>query len=118
MVDLSGRGFLRVLEQAKDRSFEITIAFTLLDSVETCIARVQERVRKGGHDVPEADIRRRYSRSMTNFWQMYRQVANYWLLVYNSGNGFQYAATSVNNGISVFDETLYRRFIEDMDANE
>ena len=89
---LSGHGFLRTLEKARDRGFEITIAFTFLDSVETCIARVQERVRKGGHDVPEADIRRRYSRSMTNFWQQYRPIADHWFLYYNSGDGFQHIA--------------------------
>ena len=40
------------------------------------VARVAERVRKQGHDVPENDIRRRYRRSIKNFWTIYRELAH------------------------------------------
>lgn len=45
-----------------------------------------ERTKLGGHDVPEVDIRRRFPRSLTNFWNLYRPLADYWVLVYNSGD--------------------------------
>jgi len=47
-------------------------------------ARVQLRVQAGGHDVPEASIRRRFSRGLRNFLDLYRGLADQWLLVDNS----------------------------------
>ena len=37
-----------------------------LASADAHIERVRQRVRAGGHDIPEADVRRRYSRSLIN----------------------------------------------------
>ena len=39
-------------------------------------ARVTERVRLGGHGVPEAVMRRRYRRGLTNFVRLYRAIAD------------------------------------------
>ena len=60
------------------------VVFVFLDSPDACVDRVRQRVQLGGHDVPEVDIRRRFSRAITNFWTTYRILADYWLLVYNS----------------------------------
>ena len=43
------------------------------------------RVSLGGHDVPELDIRRRFKRSIRNFWHVYRELADFWSIVYNAG---------------------------------
>lgn len=109
---LSGRAFLRTLERAKLSGFEITVIFLYLDSADTCVLRIQERVRKGGHDIPEADVRRRFSRSLANFWQLYRQIADHWLLVYNGGHEFQDVAIGTGAAASVRDESLFRQFLE------
>ena len=47
------------------------------------VERVAQRVEEGGHDIPEAVVRRRFGRSWTNFRELYREVANEWL-VYDS----------------------------------
>lgn len=109
---LSGRGFRRALEKAKLAGFEITIVFVYLDSADTCVARVQERVRKGGHHVPEADVRRRFYRSLSNFWQIYRNFANQWVLIYNAVTGFQHVASGSAGATSIRDETLFNLFLE------
>ena len=83
---LSGKSLRRFIETAKINGFRVTIVFVFLDSPYTCIQRVKQRTRMGGHDVPESDIRRRFSRSITNFWHIYRQLADFWMLVYNSGD--------------------------------
>ncbi len=62
----------------------MTIVFAFLDSADSCVERVRQRVQLGGHDVPETDVRRRFSRAITNFWHTYRLLAEFWLLVYNS----------------------------------
>jgi len=55
------------------------------------------------------DVRRRFSRSLTNFWNIYRQIADEWILVYNSGNDFVDVALGVGDATSVRDEELFFR---------
>jgi predicted ABC-type ATPase len=81
------------------------------DSADTCVARVQERVRKGGHDVPEADIRRRFSRSFANFWHIYRQIADAWNVIYNSGSEFKRVAVGEGDTVTINDEHAFQQFL-------
>ena len=81
---LAGKSLRNTIRFAKSNGYLVTIVFVFLDSSDTCVARVRQRVKLGGHDVPESDIRRRYSRSITNFSRIYRMLADYWVLVYNS----------------------------------
>jgi predicted ABC-type ATPase len=63
---LSGNTYLRMAARAKDAGFNLVVFFVGTSSVEINIARVQARVRKGGHDVPEEDQRRRFPRTLAN----------------------------------------------------
>lgn len=56
---LAGRTLRHVIGKAREVGFRITIMYLFLDSPNTCVERVRQRVLKGGHSVPEADIRRR-----------------------------------------------------------
>ena len=64
---LSGRGPRRWLRQMREASYAVSIVFLFVDTPETSIRRVEERVRKGGHHVPNEAVRRRYHRSIRNF---------------------------------------------------
>jgi predicted ABC-type ATPase len=108
---LSGLGVFRQIQAARENRFEITIVFIFLDSPETCIARVRERVRGGGHDVPSGEVRRRYHRSLSNFWQRYRLLADRWLLSYNAAPQFQDVALGMATTTMVRDELLFGRFL-------
>jgi predicted ABC-type ATPase len=63
---LSSRQSLQVTRQARAASYQVGLIFVVLHSVELNILRVQERVRMGGHSIPEKDIRRRYDRALAN----------------------------------------------------
>jgi Uncharacterized protein conserved in bacteria len=52
--------------RAKSAGFNIMVVFIGTTSVEINIERVKARVKKGGHDVPEEDQRRRYPRTLAN----------------------------------------------------
>jgi predicted ABC-type ATPase len=56
----------RLLRQAAKAGVEIYVWYVGLESAELHIARVKSRVARGGHDIPEEDIRRRYERSRLN----------------------------------------------------
>lgn len=108
---LSGRTFRHTIATAKQRGFTISIAYLFLESADTCIARVEERVRKGGHDVPDSDVRRRFGRSLTNFWTIYRQMADTWVLLYNGGGQLQDVAAGSHHSLSIRDTTMFNEFI-------
>jgi len=60
-----------MLAEAADAGAAVHIWFVGLDSVERHLARVRARVKAGGHDIPESDIRRRYETSRENLaWLM------------------------------------------------
>jgi predicted ABC-type ATPase len=83
---LAGKSLQNLINEAKTAGYHTTIVFVFLDSADTCVNRVVQRVKLGGHSVPEPDIRRRFARAISNFWNLYRQLADVWFLVYNSGH--------------------------------
>lgn len=63
---LGGRTMTGLLEHALDEGFEVCIWYAGLDTPELHIARVASRVARGGHDIQEEDIRKRYDSSRKN----------------------------------------------------
>ena len=63
---LCGKGILRLFERLKKQDFRICLYYVGLDSVEIAKERVEMRVAKGGHNIDEAIINRRYSASLKN----------------------------------------------------
>ncbi len=70
----------RRLERLKGRGYRVHIVYLWLPTVELALARVAERVRAGGHDVPADAVRRRFDRGRINFFTIYRQLADAWRL--------------------------------------
>jgi predicted ABC-type ATPase len=68
---ISGLTYLRLLRDAQRRGYVVKLFYLWLPSAEVALRRVRERVRKGGHDVPAADVRRRFERSLTNLARHY-----------------------------------------------
>lgn len=81
---MATRGYLPWLHSLRADGFALDLAFLWLPSPEMAIARVAELVRLGGHDVPEAVIRRRYQRGLDNFFRLYRAIADRWWLFGNA----------------------------------
>ncbi len=82
---LSGRHYASRIPIWKSEGYKVILLFLKLDSAETAIARVQQRVLSGGHDIPEDIIRRRYSSGLRNFNSLYRSLVDEWSLYENSG---------------------------------
>lgn len=82
---LSGLVYARRIKNLKKLDYRIVIYYLKLPSVEIALERVERRVVEGGHDIPEDDLRRRFSRSWSNFVSIYRSLADYWIVFDNSG---------------------------------
>jgi predicted ABC-type ATPase len=79
---LGGNTLSRLLAQAAEKGAEVHVLYIGLASPELHIARVRSRVRAGGHDIPEADIRRRYEHSRLNLVHLLPKLAS--LRVYDN----------------------------------
>jgi predicted ABC-type ATPase len=73
---LSGRTYATMLRDAKVNGYSVRICYLWLPDVKLSLRRVRQRVRKGGHDVPEADIRRRFLPSLRNLFSLYLPLAD------------------------------------------
>ena len=73
---LSGRTYVNTLHDAREAGYRIFVAYLWLPSAEYSRRRVQQRVRHGGHDVPTADVQRRYLPSVRNFFTVYLPLAD------------------------------------------
>lgn len=82
---LSGLGYLRHIEKWRASGYRTSLFFLALPDVEAAIQRVAERVRQGGHDIPEHTIRRRFAAGWRNFQRPYRAAVDDWVLYDNSG---------------------------------
>jgi predicted ABC-type ATPase len=83
---LSGLLLLNRLKRWKAAGYRTEIVFLRLSSPDLAIRRVAARVRQGGHDVPPADVVRRFARGWRNFQEAYRHLADAWTVYDNSGD--------------------------------
>jgi len=108
---LAGRGFHRLFRRLEEAGFSTTIMYVFLESPALCVARIKARVAKGGHNIPDEDVLRRFGRSLDNFWNRYRMMANHWHLFYNGARQFQEVAMGERDAVEVMDEGLFRTFL-------
>lgn len=83
---LSGKVYSRHIPKWRELGFHVSLFFLALDTPEIAIARVATRVAQGGHDVPEATVRRRFDAGLKNFDIVYKPLVDHWMLYDNSGD--------------------------------
>lgn len=82
---LSGLSYLKHIRQWRTQGYRVTLYFLALPRVDIAIARVAERVRQGGHNIPEAVIRRQFVAGLNYFDQHYKAEVDAWAKYDNSG---------------------------------
>ena len=81
---LSTRSYYQLIEKAHRQGYNVTLLYFWLHSPELALQRVAERVSKGGHNVAEHIVRRRYYEGIRNFFNIYAPIVDYWMLIDNS----------------------------------
>ena len=64
---LAGLSYLSHIRQWREQGYHVSLFFLALPNADAAIARVAERVRQGGHDIPESVIRRRFAAGLRHF---------------------------------------------------
>lgn len=83
---LAGKSYARHIPSWQAAGYHVTLLFLALPSAEAALQRVRERVAQGGHSVPEAVVRRRFSAGKLNFEIVYKPLVDAWAL-YDNSNG-------------------------------
>ncbi|MBN1293909.1 MAG: AAA family ATPase [Candidatus Latescibacteria bacterium] len=109
---LSGTGLSRQIEKFKKNGFSIRLVYVFLDDCSLCKKRVSARVKKGGHDIPEKDIERRFHRSILNFRKIYLPLADTWQIIYNGLKRPLEIAVGDKSSELIMDEGYYRKLMD------
>jgi predicted ABC-type ATPase len=82
---LSGKNYARYIPEWQKEGYKVKLYFLRLPDSEFAISRVKQRVKEGGHNVPEDVVRRRYHSGLSNFETLYKEIVDKWVLVDNAG---------------------------------
>ena len=81
---LATRSYVNFVKQAQEQGYSVRLLFFWLSTPELAVKRVAERVSKGGHDIPQDIIRRRYVAGINNLFKLFMPIVNYWAIFDNS----------------------------------
>lgn len=105
---LATRSYVNLVKRAKEKGYQVTLLFLWLYSADLAVSRVNNRVKEGGHDIPEKVIRRRYKRGLHNFFNLYLPVVDNWLFIDNSGDNYEIIAEGESfEVLTVYNKTLW-----------
>jgi predicted ABC-type ATPase len=82
----AGRSHLKLLQECREAGYRLMLLFLYLPFAETAVARVTERVARGGHSVPTDVIVRRYHAGLRNMRPFYLAAVNAASIYDNSGS--------------------------------
>jgi predicted ABC-type ATPase len=109
---MSGLTLRNRFKALKARKYDITIYYLFAYPIDLLEERIKERVKKGGHTVDYKDIVRRYYRSTTNFWEIYKKYADTWIIVLNNEHQYKNIASGNKQRFYTLDETEFAQFTE------
>jgi predicted ABC-type ATPase len=90
---LAGNTYLNLMREVKALGWSVSLTYVGIDDPITNVQRVYSRVKMGGHDVPRADILRRYDRSLANLGKAAKIVDELILYDNSTSAGHQILAT-------------------------
>ncbi len=106
---LATRSYVNTVKKAQEKGYFVTILYFWLSSPELAVERVRIRVKEGGHDIPEQTIRRRYILGISNMFNLYIPIANYWMFIDNSKTSFEILADGQEKGEIVNNEIIWSK---------
>lgn len=108
---LAARSYALRIHQLCQQGYDFYLFYLWLRDVEIAIERVKERVRLGGHDIPQQIIRQRYARGMNNFHHLYKPMAINWWIYDNSDEGLRIMASGSKDSLfEIYEKELWSEF--------
>lgn len=104
---LAGKSYVNLFKDLNRKGYKLHLFFLWIPNADLAIARIKDRVAEGGHNVPANDVRRRFKRSICNFFKLYQPLLGSWMLFNNAGHVPALIAKTKNGQILVIDQQLF-----------
>lgn len=101
---LATRSYVQLIKRAKEQGYMVNLLFFWLSSPDVAKQRVAKRVSEGGHSIPEVVIERRYYSGISNFFNLYKDIVDFWSLVDNASN----PRTLIADSVKIYDQERYK----------
>ncbi|MCU0651653.1 MAG: zeta toxin family protein [Candidatus Omnitrophica bacterium] len=111
---LSGKSYANLLSELKLKGYAVYLFFLWIPNTELAIARIKDRVKEGGHNVPAEDVRRRFRRGLNNFFKLYEPLLDSWMLFDNSQAKPVLIAKRRNGHMEIINEKLFEAIQESL----
>lgn len=114
---LATRSYAPWLRKLQSRGYSVHLVFLWLPTPQMAIARVADRVRAGGHAVPDDVIARRYAAGLANLRSLYIPLADSWKVIDNTRSRYPHpmAAGFAGGSPVVYDEQAWQSILAEKD---
>lgn len=101
---LSGAKTLKTVKSARARGYYVRLYYVAVNELSECLSRIENRVRKGGHDIPRDDVARRFNKRFEDVLRVlpYCDEAHF----IDNENGFIEVGNYKNGEIITFGENV------------
>jgi len=109
---LSGKAYVHFLQNLKPKGYKIHLFFLWIRSMEIAIERIANRVRRGGNNIPENVVQRRFNKGIYNLFTIYRPLLDYWAVFDNSSNLPSMIVFEESGKLKIFDNELFELIVQ------
>ncbi|MGD8786166.1 MAG: zeta toxin family protein [Phycisphaerales bacterium] len=109
---LAGRSQISLLKKLRQDGWRIILFFLWIPSAAFSKSRIRERVKHGGHDIPDETIYRRFPRTMHNLIKTYMPLCDKILCYDNSKPKYVPVFEKSSKNLRIFNQSIYERIIE------
>ena len=75
---LATKSYINLIRKAQAKGYTVRLLFFWLNSPELALQRIEERVARGGHNIPESVVRRRYVTGISNLFHLFMNEVDFW----------------------------------------
>lgn len=108
---LSGRAYASLIKELRQTGYRVNMFYLWIPDPRLALVRIRDRVTKGGHNVPTRDVRRRFRRTLTNLFTLYRPLVDT-LHFYDNSRPLPHLVFRDDDGkTTVFDAPAYQELL-------
>ena len=96
----------------KSKGYKIHLFFLWIRSIEIALERIAGRVRRGGHNIPENIVQRRFNKGIYNLFRIYKPLLDYWAVFDNSGDLPSMIVFEESGKLKVLDNELFELIVQ------
>jgi len=101
---LTGKTILKTIDKAKELGYELQLFYVGVDNPEIAKERIRNRVEKGGHNIADEIVEKRYYESLKNLKQVITKFDEVYL--YDNSIKYKHIFSFINNKILYKDKNV------------